>query len=88
MWIYLKEKAETDPLVISDISPLLRVNSFVNAGVSNINTNPLPEGTGDGVGGVDPAVGVQHVLGDVFCVDAVYGIANVLACGHYKGERQ
>ena len=50
MWIYLKEKAETDPLVISDISPLLRVNSLVNAGVSNINTNPLPEGTGDGVG--------------------------------------
>ena len=65
MWIYLKEKAETDPLVISDISPLLRVNSFVNAGVSNINTNPLPEGTGDGVGGVDPAKCIQNILENI-----------------------
>ena len=79
---YLKEKAKADPLVISDISPLLRVYSLVNARVSNINTNPLPEGTGDGVGGVDPAVRVQHVLGDFLGVNTVYGVSHILArCG-------
>jgi hypothetical protein len=30
--------------------------------MGDIEPDPLPEGTGDGVGGVDPAVGVQHVL--------------------------
>ena len=36
--IYLEEEAEADPLVISDISPLLWVYRLVDAGVSNINT--------------------------------------------------
>ena len=35
-------------------------------------TNPLPESAGNGVGGVYPAVGVQHILGDVLGVDAVF----------------
>jgi hypothetical protein len=36
--------------------------SLVHPGMGDIEPDPLPEGTGDGVGGVDPAVGVQHVL--------------------------
>ena len=36
--IYLEEEAEADPLVVSDISPLLWVYCLVDAGVSNINT--------------------------------------------------
>ena len=56
--------------------------------MGNIYTNPLPEGTGDGVGTVDPAVGVQHVLGDVLGVNAVYGIAHVLTSCHDQRERQ
>ena len=35
---YLEEEAEADPLVVSDISPLLWVYCLVDAGVSNINT--------------------------------------------------
>jgi hypothetical protein len=30
--------------------------------MGHIDPDPLPEGAGDGVGGVDPAVRVQHVL--------------------------
>ena len=60
---YLEEEAEADPLVISDVSSLLRVDCLVNARVSHVNTNPLPECAGDGVGGVDPAVSVEDVLG-------------------------
>jgi len=56
--------------------------------MSNIYTNPLPEGTGDRVRAVDPAVRVQHVLGDVLGVDTVYRIAHVLASGHDQGEGQ
>ena len=86
---YLKEKAEANPLVISDISSLLRIYSFVYAWMSNINTNPLPESTGDGVGGMDPAVCVQHILWDVFRVNTVYGVTNILASGcHYREGKE
>ena len=46
------------------VSPLQRVLGLVHAGVRHVETNPLPEGTGDGVGGVDPAVGVDNILGE------------------------
>ena len=49
-------------------------------------TNPLPESAGYGVGGVYPAVGVQHILGDVLGVDTVYGVPDVLPGGHDKRE--
>ena len=41
---------------------------------------------GDGVGGVYPAVGVDHVLGDVVGVDAVDGVAHVLRGRHHDRE--
>ena len=56
--------------------------------MGNIYTNPLPEGTGDGVGAVYPAVGVQHVLGDVLGVNTVYGIAHILPRGGDDGACQ
>ena len=59
---YLKEEAEADPLVVFDISPLLWVDCFVDARVGHVQPHPLPEGAGDGVGGVDPAEGVKNVL--------------------------
>ena len=54
--------------------------------MGHIDTNPLPECAGYRVGGVDPAVRVQHVLGNVFGVDTVYGVANILSGRHYQGE--
>ena len=51
-------------------------------------TNPLPESAGYGVGGVYPAVGVDHVLGDVVGVDAVDGVTHVLRGGHHDREGQ
>ena len=68
---YLEEETEADPLVVSDVSPLLRVDGLVNTRMGHINTNPLPECAGYRVGGVDPAVRVQHVLRDVFGVNTV-----------------
>ena len=49
-------------------------------------TNPLPESAGDGVGGVYPAVGVQHILGDVLGVNTIYGVPDILPGGHNKRE--
>jgi len=68
------------------VSPLQRVLCLVHAGVRHVETNPLPEGTGDGVGGVDPAVRVQHVLGNVLGVNAVDGVADILLGGHDQRE--
>ena len=59
----LEEKTEADPLVVFVISSLQGILSLIHPWVSHIKTDPLPEGAGDGVGGVDPAVGVQNVLG-------------------------
>ena len=49
-------------MVVSDVSPLLRVDGLVYARVGHVYPDALPEGAGDGVRGVDPAVRVQHVL--------------------------
>ncbi len=67
MWhlSYLEEQAEADPLVVFVVPPLLRVDGLVHPRVRHVKAYPLPEGAGDGVGGVDPAVGVEHLFGDV-----------------------
>ena len=65
-------------MVVSDVSPLLRVDGLVYARVGHVYPDALPEGAGDGVRGVDPAVRVQHVLGDVLGVDTVDGVTHIL----------
>ena len=47
----------------------------------NLATNLGQEPVGDAEGGVDPAVGVHHVLGDVGVHDAVNGVSDVLPGG-------
>jgi len=59
---HLEEEAEADPLVVADIAPLFGIDRLVDPGMSHIDPDPFPEGTRDRVGGVDPAVRVQHVL--------------------------
>ena len=44
----------------------------------HVYPHPFPMGGGEGVGGMDPAVGVEHILGDVLCVNTVNGVANIL----------
>ena len=85
-FLYLEKQTEADPLIVSDISSLLRVHCLVDARMSNINTNPLPESAGYGVGGVYPAVGVEHILGDVLGVNTVYGVPDILPGCHDKRE--
>ena len=85
---YLKEQTEADPLIILDVAPFVRIDGLVDARVGHVDADPLPEGAGNGVGWVDPAVGVQHVLGNVFGVDAVDGVANVLPRRHDQREGQ
>jgi len=59
---------------------------FIHPWVSHIKTNPFPEGTGDGVCGVDPAIGVENILWNVFGVYAVYWVADILFGRHNEGE--
>ena len=60
---HLEEETEADPLVVFVISSLQRILSLVHSRVGHVEPNPLPECAGDGVGGVDPAVSVEDVLG-------------------------
>ena len=83
---YLKKKTEADPLVVFMISSLQRVLCFVNARMCHIKTNPLPEGTRYGIGGVDPAVSIENILWDILGVDAVYGVTNVMFGRHNQTE--
>ena len=74
----LEEEAEADPLVVTDIASLLGVDGLVDPRVGHVDPDTLPEGAGDGVGGMDPAVRVQYVLWNVLSVDTVNGVAHVL----------
>ncbi len=56
--------------------------------MSHINANAFPEGTGYGVGWMDPAVSIEHILWDVFTMNTINGVANILARCHYKRESQ
>lgn len=61
--------------------------AVADAGVGHLHAHRLVEEALQRVGGVDPAVGVQHILGDVLGVDAVDGVAHVLARRHDQAER-
>ncbi len=64
------------------------VPGLVHSRVRHVHPDPLPVRRAERVGGVDPTVRVEHVLGDVPGVHAHDGRANVLAGCHDEGEGQ
>ena len=56
--------------------------------MSHVEAHPFPEGTGDCVSRVNPTVGVEDVLGNVFGMDAVNGVANILPSRDNQAECQ
>ena len=51
--------------------------------MGHVESNPLPEGTGDCVGGVNPAVGIQNILQTQIAVldlFAIFATASVKTC--------
>ena len=61
---YLKKQCESDPLVVGDVSAFVLVVVWgrEDARVCDLVSHVEGEGPGDGVGGVDPAEGVENVL--------------------------
>ena len=76
----LEEESEADPLVVLVVL-LLLVDRRSHPGVRDLQPDVRHHPVGDGEGGVYPAVGVHHVLGDVGVHDTVDGISNVLSAG-------
>ena len=85
---YLEEETEADPLVVFDISSFVGINGFVDAGMGNVDTNPFPKGTGYGVCGVNPAIGIEHIFWDVLSMHTVNGITHILSSGHNQRKSQ
>ena len=56
--------------------------------MSHVEAYPFPEGTGDCVSRVNPTVGVEDVLGNVFGVYAVNRVANILPSRDNQAEGQ
>ena len=54
----------------------------------HIDANTFPESTGDGVCGVDPAVRVEHIFGDVFGMNTVDGVTHILPGGDNERKGQ
>lgn len=80
---HLKKQTETDPLIVLVMFLFEQVTVGVaDAGVGDGDARLLIEVVLDGVGGVNPAVGVEHILGDVLGVYAIDRIANVLPSGY------
>ena len=87
---YLEKQSESDPLVVRDIATLVL---FVDVGGDDPRMGHLvPHMEGQGpryrVRRMDPTVEVEHVIRHIIGVDAVDGIAHILAGGddHRKGE--
>lgn len=80
---HLKKQTETDPLIVLVMFLFEQVTVGVaDAGVGDGDARLLIEVVLDGVGRVNPAVGVQNILGDVLGVHAIDWIANVLPSGY------
>ena len=73
--INLKEECEADPLVVLVLHHLLLVDDWPHSRVRNLTPNLCIDQLGEGEGGVDPAVGVHHILGNVRVNDAVDMVA-------------
>ena len=85
---YLKEEAKANPLIVFDVTSFFWVDGLVNARMGDVNTNPLPEGTWNGVSRMNPAVRVEDIFGDVFGVNTVDWIAYVLSRRHDQAKCQ
>lgn len=89
IYSYLEKEHEADPLVVPVLLALaIGVRpGVVDSGKGHLVALLLLVGGGNGVGAVYPAVGVEHVLGQILAVYAVDRIADVLAGRHYQRER-
>ena len=89
-YIYLEKQSESNPLVVGDVSALVLLIDVRGDDPRMSHFIPHMEGQGPGyrISGVDPAVEVKDVIGHIVCVDAVNGIAHILASGddYRKGK--
>lgn len=86
---YLQEQHEADPLVVAvllSVSFEMRLR-VVDAGKRHLRAFSLVVRRNDRVRTVYPAIGVQHVLGQVLAVNAIDWIAHVLTSGDDQRER-
>ena len=72
--LYLQEEGETDPLVVFVFNNLIFYGDRTYSRVGHFLTNISVEQLGEGEGGVNPAVGVHHILRHVRVNNAVNGI--------------
>lgn len=85
---HLKEQHKANPLIVFvNFLIALLLLGVADARVRHLAANFLQKHTFQGISGMDPAVCIQHILRYVFCVDAVDGIADILASGHNQRER-
>lgn len=78
---YLEKQHEADPLIISVLLPLgLRMRlGIVHPEKRHLETLSFSVSGSDGVRTVYPTVRVQHILRQIFAVNAIDRVANVLS---------
>ena len=81
---YLEKQEESNPLIVLDMLLILLISGLVYSWMRNIDTNSLPVSRTESVGGMDPAVGVQHLLRYVVGVDTHDWCSNILSRGDDK----
>lgn len=84
---HLEEEAETDPLIILDVTPFFGIYCLVDSWMSDINPYSLPKSAGNCVSGMNPTVGVEHIFRYVLGVNAVNGITHILSGRYNERER-
>lgn len=87
---HLKKQTEAHPLIVLinlPVAEVLLALAVADTRLGHLHADFLIEETLQGVRRMDPAVSVEHILGNVFGVDTVDRITDVLPGSHDEAER-
>lgn len=86
-WCYLKKQTKADPLIVSiDFAIICFAFAVSDTRVWHFLSGLFEEHTLQRICAVDPAVSVEYIFRNIFCVDAINWITNVLSCGDDERE--
>lgn len=86
-FFYLEKETKADPLIISvDFAVVCLALTISDARIRHLLSGLFQKHALESICAVNPAVRVENILGNIFCVNAIDWIADVLSCGDNQRE--
>lgn len=84
---YLKKETKADPLIVSvNFAVVCLALTISDARIRHLLAKLFQEHAFESVCAVYPAICVENVLRNIFCVNAIDRIADILTCGDDQRE--